>query len=401
MEALRKAYQKLSNEQLILVIILILSLIVRLYYIYASPTLKLTHDEIGYSEMTQRLFDKGFMGYWSDVPNAFVTPGYPLFLALLYYITGLADIEFLPAVRTVQVIISIGSIYLVYLIAQKSKGRIAAGILAAVIWAVYPTSFMANNRILTEVLYTFLLVCYIYSVIIAFEKQGMGWHALSGGILGITVLVRPALAPFLAVPYIVKLITKRDVRVLAGLLVAGLTFCCVMTPWWVRNYVVFDKFIMFATQTGDPLLRGTDPYDVYDKYGPSVVKGIHNSKKAEVAVQRIKDGFRTNPGLYIKWYTVGKFSNLWVKPWGMNSSWAKTLHFLVFFLAGWIGVLWNIFDEKMRIPALLVVFVTLIQLIFIPIERYMYPLTSVMAVMVAVLAIKIARNRLDTAPYYR
>ncbi|PKM47160.1 MAG: hypothetical protein CVV03_04735 [Firmicutes bacterium HGW-Firmicutes-8] len=392
------------TEKNILFLILLITLVTRLYYVYTSPPLTLTHDEVGYHRMTLQLLDERIMGYYSHTPRAFVTPGYPLFLALAYFTGRLLHIEPMLAGRTFQVIISVFSVLFVYLIARKAGGPRAGmigAILAAVLAAVYQPSFMANNRILTEVLYTFLLLVYVYSSIIAFEKTGLRWHALSGAILGLAVLVRPTAAPFLIVPYGVRFVMTRDRRELSGLIVAAAAFCLVMSPWWVRNYLVFDKFIMFSTESGNPFLRGTDPYDIYDHKGPSIVKNVPDAEMTKVALSRIREGLRTDPWLWIKWFTVGKLSFLWLKPWGIYSFWARLLHLWVFVILGWMGILAGLFDEKMRWPALFVVFSTLIQMAFIPIERYMYPLTPIMAIMAATLTVKIIQKILDTASLNR
>ena len=67
-----------------LVLVLALGLGVRLWWISTNSPHNLTHDEIGYHEMTRQFLNKGFLGYYSNKPNAFVTPGYPLFLAAVY-----------------------------------------------------------------------------------------------------------------------------------------------------------------------------------------------------------------------------------------------------------------------------------------------------------------------------
>jgi len=381
------------KEKIILGLILLIALITRLYYIYTSPELKLTHDELGYHEMTLRFFAKGFMGYYAVAPTAFVTPGYPVFLIAVYFVAGLIKTDPLTTVRTVQVILSVASLFFVYLIARKSAGP-AAGFLALLFAAIYSPSYMANNRILTEVLYIFLLLVYLYSLMLAFERGDLWRHALSGAFLAVAVLVRPSAAPFLILPYMVTFLVKRDVRVLTALIVSVAAFSIMMVPWWVRNYMVLDKFIMFATQSGDPILRGTDPWDIYDKYGPSIIEGVPNAKKTEVAMERIKEGFSTDPWLWIRWYTVGKLSFLWHKPWGVFTTWTEALHLWVFVVLGWLGTLVNLFDKRLRWTALFIVFSTAIHLAFIPINRYTYPLTPIMAVMAGTLLVKIMQKYL-------
>ncbi len=391
-----------GKERMLILVILLITLAVRLYYVYTSPELQLSHDEIGYHEMTLQFLDKGFLGYYSDKPSAFVTPGYPLFLAAIYLAAEVINTDPLTAVRTIQAIISVGSVFLVYLIARKSGG-IPAGSLAAIIAAVYLPAFMANNRILTEVLYVFLLMGYIYTVINAFEKNSLRWHALSGALMALAVLVRPSVAPFMVVPYIItwfcqyrSRVSMGGHRVIIGFLITLISFSVIMTPWWVRNFMVFDKFIVFATQSGNPLLRGTDPYDPYDREGPSIIENIPESDMTRVAVERITQGFKNEPGLWLQWFTVGKLSYMWLKPWGYFSGWAVTMHFWLFVVLGWPATLVNIFDRKMRWPALLIMFTTVLHLVFIPITRYMYPMTPLMAIMTATLIVKIAGKILDT-----
>lgn len=41
--------------------------------------------------MARQFLDKGFLGYMSSRPNAYITPGYPLFLALIYKLYGYAQ----------------------------------------------------------------------------------------------------------------------------------------------------------------------------------------------------------------------------------------------------------------------------------------------------------------------
>ncbi|TLM99494.1 glycosyltransferase family 39 protein [bacterium] len=368
-----------------LAIILLAALVARLVYLYNTEPLKLSHDETGYHQMTEQFLDKGFLGYYADKPTAFVTPGYPLFLAAIYSVVKAlwgAAADPLPAVYLIQVLLSTGTVYLAFAVG-RSTGRLSTGFVAAVLVAAYPPMFMANKRILTEVLYSFLLLWYVYSVQLMLKRRILRYHLLNGALLALTVLIRPTGAPLLVVPYIIEFWHRRDPVVIKGLFVAGVAFSLVMMPWWVRNYVVLDQVVLFATQSGNPLLRGTDPYDPYDKIGPSIIEGVPEQEMSKVALKRIKNGLKTEPWLWIKWFTAGKFSFLWAKPWGMYSWGAKTMHLGVFVLLGWTGVIYGFIRRELRWPAVVPVLFTLLQLLFIPIARYMFPLTPLMAVMAA------------------
>ncbi len=372
-------------ERLVLIFILVAALAARLVYLYDTGPLKMSHDEIGYHRMTVQFLDKGFLGYYAEQPTAFVTPGYPLFLAAIYsvvkFVPGAAA-DPLPAVRLLQALLSVGIIYLTFAIG-RTTGRLWVGYLAAILVAVYPPMFMANKRILTEVLYTFLLLWYVYFVQLMLKHRTLRYHILNGLLLALTVLVKPTVAPLLIVPYIIDFWHHREPEVIKGLIIAGLAFSLLMLPWWVRNYVVLDKVVIFATQSGNPFLRGTDPYDPYDKIGPSIIRGVPAEEQTKVAVKRIKEGLRTEPWLWIKWFTAGKLEFLWSKPWGMYDWVTKTIHLAAFVVLGWIGAVYGLFSRELRWLAVVPVLITLLQLMFIPIARYMFPLIPLMGVLAA------------------
>lgn len=374
-----------------LVLILVCALAGRLLYLYYTGPLKLSHDETGYHQMTEQFLTKGFLGYYADKPTAFVTPGYPLFLAAIYStvkaVRG-ASADPLPVVRTVQALISVAIVYLAFCLG-RSTGRLSAGFIAAALTAAYPPMYMANNRILTEVLYTFFIMAYVYAAQLMLKRHTLRLHVLNGGLLALAVLVKPTAAPLLVVPYIIDFWQRRDPEVIKGFLVAAVAFSLVMMPWWVRNYVVLDKVVIFATQSGNPLLRGTDPYDPYDKIGPSIIQGVPEEEMSKVAVARIKKGFKTEPWLWTKWYTAGKFEFLWVKPWGILDRETKAFHLIVFVVLGWLGVLYGLTRRELRWLAVVPVLVTLLQLMFIPISRYMFPLIPLMGVLAAALTVAV------------
>lgn len=386
-------YRRFLRKETCLYVLLIVAAAARIYYCLENPPPKLSHDEIGYHQMALRFLEKGELGYYSDEPNAFVTPGYPIFLAGIYALAKPLDWEPLVTVRVVQAMLSTGIVYLVFKIAASGTG-FWGGMMAAVLAAIYPPSFMAGSRVLTETVYSFLLLCYVLTLISAFRTKRMKEHLYSGLVLGLTVLVRPAIAPFLPVPYMVAFIRNRQIGFLKAFAGAMIVFTLVMGPWWIRNYMVFDKFIPLATQTGNPLLRGTDPYDPYDKIGPSIVANVPEKEMTKTAMTRIKSGFRENPFYWLKWFTIGKFNMLWEKPWGSINFFTRNLHFYVFFIMGWLGTLVSLWDKNLRWASLLIMVMTLTQLAFIPIERYMYPLTPLMAVMSVSLLRKIVQRDL-------
>ena len=242
---------------------------------------------------------------------------------------------------------------------------------------------MAQGRILTEALFTALLLGLLLVALELRERRTWRWHAALGALLAVLVLVRPTAALLGVILYALDLAEIRDWRFAMSSLLALLAFCLVMSPWWVRNRVVLHETVLLASESGDPFLRGTDPWDTYDQIGPSIMAGVAPEDMARVAVQRVKAGLRDHPAEYIEWYTVGKWWFMWGTPWYEATWFSKVLHWVFVLGLGWIGVLAGLFARRTRLLAWSVLAIALAQLAFIPLTRYMYPLAPVTIVLAA------------------
>jgi len=156
----------------------------------------------------------------------------------------------------------------------------------------------------------------------------------------------------------------------------------VMSPWWIRNAVVLKQFVPLATQGGDPLLRGADPYDQYDHIGASPILGVEPKDYTAVAIARIKTGFATDPWTWGSWFTVGKLWYLFSLPWGASGFWDVFAHRLVFVFLGLPALVHALCRRRLRWMAWVVVAGLAMQLPFIAIPRYVYPLLPLLLVLV-------------------
>lgn len=116
-----------------------------------------------------------------------------------------------------------------------------------------------------------------------------------------------------------------------------------MSPWWIRNYLVLDKVVILAEQSGNPLLWGTFPFD----NSPTIDVSEDPKLMQEKAIERIKMGFTHEPLLYASWYTWGKSWYLIKDIWPGNHNVSKLLfsklaHYLIVFL-GFSGLLIMLF----------------------------------------------------------
>lgn len=184
------------------------------------------------------------------VPTAFVTPGFPLFLAGLYLISR-ATI-FIALVNCLLGALTVGFIAA---ISSRLGGRQAAwagGLFAA----FYPHLIFWTGYVLTETLYVFLVVTSLYLIIRATEERSVSWAALSGLVMGAAFLVRPIILGFAALALAAGLLDKRLRR---RALVAACALAAVVGVWVIRNAIVLDAPVATSTESGYVLWQGNSP----------------------------------------------------------------------------------------------------------------------------------------------
>jgi 4-amino-4-deoxy-L-arabinose transferase-like glycosyltransferase len=108
-------------------------------------------DAPTYFQLADNLLDgTGYRYSAAEPPTAKRTPGYPIFLASVFRVSG-RDFN---AVRVGQSILDAVSTYLVFAICMLLFGNYVAGILAALAYALYPPAVLGTTYILSETLYT-------------------------------------------------------------------------------------------------------------------------------------------------------------------------------------------------------------------------------------------------------
>ncbi len=369
-----------KKEKVLLILVLLLALILRLYVLICYPSLiNLSHDAKRYDFMARQLNETGVYSYGglgevggTPTPNAYVTPGYPLFLVLIYKLVGM---EYrLVAVRFIQALLSVATVGLFFLIAKRIKDY-KVGLVTALLMAVYPTFILAPETILTEVLSVFFLALYIYLQMLAFGKNNYFLYFITGLVFAASVLVRPALFPILFIPFVYNFWKTRDIHLLKFFLVTFTGFALLMLPWTIRNMIVIGQPALFSTHIGDPLLGGVDPY--FSKNIYEVTQG----DKFNAGVRTILKGFLNEPLLYLRWFLFGKFAILFYRQWivvSPRSIYADEFQFIMnishylIVILGWLGVILSIRRPSLRLISLLILCITAIYLIFIPEPRFAF-----------------------------
>lgn len=180
------------------------------------------------------------------VPTLIRLPGYPLFLVALWSVFGL---EHYTAVLAAQILLDLGTCFVVAELARETTGERAARIAFALCaLCVFFANYDATA--LTEPLAIFFAALALLGAVKGLgrlrEQRWLGWWVVCGLATGAGVFLRPdggILLAAIGLYLLLWMIGKGDVRrvVAAGLLLAFLGLAP-LVPWTIRNHRTFGQF---------------------------------------------------------------------------------------------------------------------------------------------------------------
>lgn len=365
-------------------IIILLAAYLRIDFLQ-SVNHKTSHDTKYYDIMVRQLLEDNIYAYKDTVPNANVTPGYPLVMAAIYKMADYKHNNPFPYIRYLQVVESLIMIGLLYLLARRLAGD-PAGLIVAAVSAVYPPFVWTVGAILTETQAALFFVLYVYLQMLVFEKRTWPWALAAGAALGLTVLTRPEFLILIAVSYAFfwawhkKFLTAFKLGVWTAL---GLFI--VLSPWIVRNVVTLHEVVVASTQV-NPFTAGTYP----DKNYEDGLVDRHNKTQMEVAKERLRVGFETKTWTFVKWYTYGKIPYIYGAMF-FGSGHSPIYHVIPYGAVLHLGMVWAAIPAglfllwRWRNPAsylaLLLLILTVTRIAFVPEFRYNFTSMPLIIVM--------------------
>ncbi|MCL4442285.1 MAG: glycosyltransferase family 39 protein [Eubacteriales bacterium] len=377
----------------LLLFILVAALILRLFVLFTEgDRMFLGTDDDNYRESAEILLHQGILTYagWHE-PTVFIMPGYPIVLAAVFAAVG--STSWLAA-RLIQVGVSLVALWFAVKLGTRLGGR-WVGIVSGALLAVYPPNLTSPSFLLTETIFTCLLLMTLYYFARAEETGGVGWFALTGLVLGLSVYFRPTsgLLPFVFGVYLLfRGYSWKKAVFRVGIMGAVVVIC--LSPWIVRNYLIYREFIPFTVSGGNPFLRGTYINGNINEKFPWVEGNRILSDKAqmEYGKKRLVEGFRTNFRGYLYWYTVGKLADFWGGPFYykeltyLPAYWVNLFH-RVLLLAGTGGLLLGLWRRKPLALLFLLVsgYFTFLHLVYLTGPRYSYPVVQLAVILAAYL----------------
>jgi 4-amino-4-deoxy-L-arabinose transferase-like glycosyltransferase len=177
-------------------------------------------------------------------------PGWPVLFAGIFVLFG----KSFAVVKLVNMLLVFGTAYLITRIARKVSSNWLLILGAPLLFLFHPGTLIAESRGGSEVLFTFLLSLFMLTVYRALKSDRWWDYLVSGGVLGLTVLVRstPILFPVLLFGYL--LVFQRQARprvaVFRNIAVMSIAMFVVLSPWIIRNYALTRKFVPTASVLG-------------------------------------------------------------------------------------------------------------------------------------------------------
>jgi 4-amino-4-deoxy-L-arabinose transferase-like glycosyltransferase len=223
-----------------------LILLSRLLLLYFAVTL-CGDDGRRYLQEAANLANHGVFSDWSDQrtpqPTAHDLPMFPLFMAAILRITGRVDLT-TSVTACVNALLYAWAVVGIYGLAFMMLSRWKVALCSAIVAGIIPEGILYSILYMPE---SFFLALFIWAnvFLMVYLRQGGERYLLAAfALLGLAVLAKPIGLPYAIVMALLVLVFGRNRRLLGriGLLTAAaVVFLLVLSPWIVRNYLVFGK----------------------------------------------------------------------------------------------------------------------------------------------------------------
>jgi len=247
-----------------------IALFLRVGWIIVGHTYKFksTEDNFGFGWEMGRIgaaiaSGRGFSDPFGALtgPTAWEPPLYPYLTAGVFHFFGIYSRASAFILLTINSIFSSLTCIPIFLIARRIfSEKVAVG--AAWTWTLLPYVMFWCTRWVWETSFSALLLAVILWLALTMEdRDGLKPWLEFGLLWGIAALNSTVLIAFLPASGLWALYHRARLRKpsLAGVVLASVVFIACVTPWTVRNYRIFGRFIFIRDNLGAELRLGNGP----------------------------------------------------------------------------------------------------------------------------------------------
>ncbi|HWY20114.1 MAG TPA: glycosyltransferase family 39 protein [Candidatus Acidoferrum sp.] len=195
-------------------------------------------------------------------PSAWEPPLYPYLIGGVFKIFGIYTYASAWALLSINSLLAALTTIPVFLIAQRTFGARVA-IWSARAWAFNPYVWYWSVHWIWDTTFTPLMLALIFLLVLKLASLEMespeterwlrwqGW-VLFGALWGVGALANPAMLSFLPFCglWIWRQRYRRGLPSLGGVVLSSIVFFLVLSPWLVRNYEVFGRFVFIRDDFG-------------------------------------------------------------------------------------------------------------------------------------------------------
>jgi 4-amino-4-deoxy-L-arabinose transferase-like glycosyltransferase len=247
--------------------LVVIAFVVRIAFMVAAHTYRFDSpdDSLYYGETTwigaSIAEGRGFSSPFGDAntgPTAWVAPVYPYFCALIFMLFGVFSRNSALVLLTVQSALSALTCIPILSIAERTFGR-RTGYLAATLWAVFPWFSKWAVTWVWEISLSALLFTTLFSYALALGdcSSRRAWLGF-GALWGFALLANPALLVLFPVSlaWCGYKLHGRNKHWLKPAILSIAVCSVVISPWLVRNRLVFGRWVFLRSNFGMELALG-------------------------------------------------------------------------------------------------------------------------------------------------
>lgn len=265
-----------------------LGLGLRLLFVALEPSARLVGDEVTWTAWGQEIASPEVRFSPAASRILFYPPVYPYFIALL-----LSGFGSLLAVKLAQAVVGALLVPAVGRLGARLFGDRAGG-LAAVLTAIYPDLLWFSAHYWSETVFLALLFWGFERLLAAAGPQGREPVLLAGLLFGLASLTREPALYFIPLCALFLLRAPGGRRHAVVFLLAALA---VVTPWTLRNHLVYDAFVPVSTfgpfnlWLGNTRATRAEVYAEYAAVPGRIGKYRHTQRRAVEAIAERQPGW--------------------------------------------------------------------------------------------------------------
>lgn len=411
------------NADVLIFVVLAVGLILRLIFLSAFHEELTTRKENGFYYPAYNFTQGQGLGIAAECPTSYRAPLYIFFLIPFMAIFGS---DYAWPLGLAQMVVSLVSVYLVYLIGKEWRSK-RVGLIGAAFMAIYPYNLYHDTQFYITFLFTFLLLLTVLGMLKLERSPSKGRAVLNGLWIGLAMLATSGPMAFFAPLACVWLWRSWGSfkKALGYAAIMAATALLVMTPWFIRNYQVHKTFVPLTTDAGrvffkaynplamhmmlndlwvdatpEPEDRAPTPYDGIGTVGCGFMNGYTETQSDDFWLGKASAWVSANPDkvpellsmkavlLWHPWLyppkgAVGGNGAIILSAAFMNWGYALSYGFLLTLAA--FEVIISTREDRKRtwLFLLLAVAFTLTYVITVPGTKYRVPFDSIMAIMAA------------------